>query len=157
MKRILVKSVYDAFDYVMAHYYPYGLKEMAEGKDRYAVISIQDTHTHGFGIEFIKSESCVDVLTLYFDDIERSVAGAVLFNDTMAEQIIDFISANKSIETLLIHCYGGQSRSKAVGAFAIHMLGGDNTKYLKNGTLNRYIYDTLENVWSHKTNIEPEE
>lgn len=67
MKRILVKSVYDAFDYVMDHYYPYGMEDMAPRKDKYAVISIQDTHTKGFGIRFEKSESCMDVLTLFFD------------------------------------------------------------------------------------------
>ena len=55
MKRVLVKSVYSAFDYVMEHYYPEGLEVNAERKDTYAVISIQDTHTGGFG--FIFSES----------------------------------------------------------------------------------------------------
>ena len=33
MKRVLVRSVYDAFDYVMAHYYPAGLEDLAEAKD----------------------------------------------------------------------------------------------------------------------------
>lgn len=39
MKQVLVRSVYDAFEYVMGHYYPYGLEEMAECADTYAVIS----------------------------------------------------------------------------------------------------------------------
>ena len=33
MKRIIIKSLYDTFDYVMAHYYPYGLEEFAEKAD----------------------------------------------------------------------------------------------------------------------------
>lgn len=37
MKRVIVKSVYDAFEYVMQHYYPAGLKEFAEKSDTYAV------------------------------------------------------------------------------------------------------------------------
>ncbi len=49
MKRVLVRSVYDAFDYVMEHYYPAGQKEFVKREDTYAVISIQDTHTGGFG------------------------------------------------------------------------------------------------------------
>ena len=42
MKRVLLRSVYDAFEYVMDHYYPKGLEEYAKLKDSYAVISIQD-------------------------------------------------------------------------------------------------------------------
>lgn len=52
MKRVLVKSVFDAFDYVMSHYYPAGMEDMVEKSDTYAVISIQDSHTDGFGITF---------------------------------------------------------------------------------------------------------
>lgn len=52
MKKILVRSVFDAFEYVMEHYYPAGMEEMVEKSDTYAVISIQDTHTDGFGITF---------------------------------------------------------------------------------------------------------
>ena len=52
MKRVLVKSVYDAFEYVMQHFYCFGQADMAERKDTYAVISIQDTHTQGFGFQF---------------------------------------------------------------------------------------------------------
>ena len=43
MKRVIVKSVYDAFEFVMQHYYPAGLEEFAEKSDTYAIISIQDT------------------------------------------------------------------------------------------------------------------
>jgi len=50
MKRVLVRSVFDAFEYVMQHFYPNGQQKMAERTDSYAVISIQDTHTHGCGI-----------------------------------------------------------------------------------------------------------
>ena len=39
MKRVLVKSVYDAFDFVLEHYYPFGLEEFAQRTDCYAVIS----------------------------------------------------------------------------------------------------------------------
>ena len=64
MKRILLRSVYDALDYVMDHYYPAGMEDMVPKKDTYAVISIQDTHTEGFGFTFAKSRYCKDVLTL---------------------------------------------------------------------------------------------
>ncbi len=148
MKRVLFRSVYDAFDYVMDHYAPVGLQELAARKDTYAVISIQDTHTGGFGFAFQKSAFCVDALTLYFDDVTEPAEGAVLFSPEMAEQVIDFVKANRRrAETLLIHCYGGESRSRAVAAFAVKLLGGDNARYLETGHANLQVYRTLEEVW----------
>ena len=144
MKRVIVRSVYDAFEYVMAHYYPVGLEELAERKDTYAVISIQDTHTDGFGITFVQNRFCTGVLTLYFDDIERKVEGAVLFSEDQARQVIKFIREQRKAETLLVHCYGGQSRSRAVGAFAVKMLGGDNSRYFTKGNPNMHVYNMLE-------------
>lgn len=149
MKKVLVKSVYDAFDYVLEHYYPVGLAEFAQRTDRYAVISIQDTHTDGFGFQFTKNNSCADVLTLLFDDIERNVDGAKLFSVEQAEQIIDFIQKNKTVETLLVHCYGGESRSRAVGAFAMEMLGGSSKTLFETGHPNMHVYNTLKDVFAN--------
>ena len=152
LKRVLVKSVHDAFSYVMEHYYPYGMAaeaaEQGSLTDTYAVISIQDSHTQGFGFQFTENQFCKGVLTLYFDDIVKEVDGAVLFDDDMADQIIGFIENHrKTVDTLLVHCYAGQSRSRAVGAFAVEMLGGDNSKYFEEGSPNQYIYDVLESAW----------
>lgn len=78
--------------------------------DTYAVISIQDCHTGGFGVKFAENQFCKGVLTLYFDDIVTEVDGAVLFDDDMAESIIDFIEQHKTeVDTLLVHCYAGLS------------------------------------------------
>ena len=150
MKRVLVKSVFDAFDYVMDHYYPAGLEDLASRSDTYAVISIQDTHTKGFGLEFRENQFCKGVLTLYFDDIVKEVPGAVLFSRGQAEKILDFIHAQKRVDTLLLHCYAGQSRSRAVGAFAVKMLGGDNSRYFKTGTPNPHVINILEEVWDSR-------
>lgn len=147
MKRVLVKSVFDAFEYVMSHYYPYGQEEYAERLDTYAVISIQDTHTGGFGFCFRENQFCKGVLTLYFDDIVKEVPGAVLFSDEQAEQILDFVSEHRDVDTLLVHCYGGQSRSRAVGAFVVRMFGRNPSGYFQNGNQNQYVYDVLEAVW----------
>lgn len=76
------------------------------------------------------------------------VDGTVLFDDEMADKIIEFIEhCSNSVDTLLVHCYAGQSRSKAVGAFAVEMIGGGNSDYFENGTPNQYIYDVLETAW----------
>ena len=116
------------------------------------MISIQDTHTKGFGFRFTESEKCIGALTLYFDDIERPVDGAVLFSEEMAHEIIDFINDKKEADTLLVHCYGGQSRSRAVAAFAVKMLGGDNTGYFETGNPNSYVYELLLRTWEHEQN-----
>ena len=152
MKRVLVKSVHGAFGYVMEHYYPFGMAAEAAEQgaltDAYAVIFIQDSHTGGFGVTFAENQFCKGVLTLYFDDIVTEVDGAVLFDDDMADQIIDFIEEKKAeVDTLIVHCYAGQSRSRAVGAFAVEILGGDNSRYFEEGTPNQYIYDVLESAW----------
>ena len=143
MKRVLAKSVFDAFEYVMQHYYPAGMEDKVEKSDTYAVISIQDSHTDGFGITFFENQYCKAVLTLKFDDIVRPVEGAQIFTEEMAEQIIRFIRKNKEVDTLLIHCYDGQSRSRAVGGFAEWLLGGDNSAYFKEHNINEYVYDLL--------------
>jgi predicted protein tyrosine phosphatase len=150
MKRVLLKSVFDAFEYVMAHYAPYGVEDLVEKRDTYAVISIQDSYTGGgFGFTFNKTNYCRDVLTLYFDDTVTPVEGAVLFSEAHAAQIIDFINKNRSADTLLVHCYAGQSRSRAVAAFAVKMLGADNRAYFTGGVPNQHIYDTLCRVYEN--------
>lgn len=143
MKRVLVMSVFDAFEYVMQHYYPAGMEDMVEKSDTYAVISIQDSHTDGFGITFSENQYCKAVLTLKFDDIIRPVDGAQIFTEEMAKQIIRFIRKYKDVDTLLIHCYAGQSRSRAVGAFAVKFFGGDNSVYFKKYNPNEYVYELL--------------
>ena len=150
MKRILVRSVHEAFEYVMAHYYPFGQAEFAEKTDTYAVISIQDSHTGGFGFCFQENQYCKGVLTLQFDDIVKEVEGVVLFTKEQAEAILDFVELHRDADTLLIHCYAGQSRSKAVGAFLIKMFGKDNSRYFETGSPNQHVYQMLEKVWLQK-------
>lgn len=149
MKRILVKSVFDAFDYVMEHYYPAGMEEFAERTDSYAVISVQDSHTEGFGFRFCPSKTCRDVLTLFFDDLDRPVEGAVMFSREQAEEVISFIDRNKDVETLLVHCYGGQSRSLAIGIFAAEMTGlGDETYFTHGRNPNRLVLEMLRKQYN---------
>lgn len=75
---------------------------MAEQSDTYAVISIRDPRTGGFGVAFTPSHYCKDVLTLCLDDVIREVESTVLFTDEMEGQIIDFIKKNRKVDTILI-------------------------------------------------------
>ena len=137
MKRIMVKSVFECFDYVV---------DTNDGKP-YAVISIQDYKRNGFGFRFVENDLCKGVLTLLFDDIEKSVDGYKLFDREQAKAIINFVNQFIDVDVLLIHCYAGQSRSSAVGAFVVKMLGGDNSNYFKYRTPNTFVYQMLLDVW----------
>ena len=143
MPKVIVRSIFDAFEYVMDHYYPYGLEEMVERSDSYVIISIQDSHTGGFGVTFSENKFCKGVLTLVFDDVIREVDGVVSFNFTMAQSIIEFVNAHLDVDTILVHCYAGQSRSRAVAAAIAKMLGKDNSKYFTEGSPNELVYNTL--------------
>lgn len=150
MDKILVRSLYDAFEYVLDHYYPYGREEVAVKKDSYAVISIQDSYIGGFGFKFSENNFCKGVLTLLVDDKVTEGEKISLFNEEHALKIINFIEEHKDVDTLLVHCYGGQSRSAAVGAFAAKMFGKDNSEFFEKSTPNKRIYHVLENVWNVK-------
>lgn len=138
MKQVLVKSLFDCFDYVADY----------RGTDTFAIISIQDTKKGGFGVQFVPTEHCKEVLTLQFDDAEVQTDHVTLFTEEQAVQIIKFIRRNRLRATrLLVHCYAGQSRSMAVGAFAVKMLGGNNTRYFEVANPNRLVYQTLVDAW----------
>lgn len=119
----------------------------AQAAKGYRLHTITTSSSGSKGFQFCENQFCKGVLTLYFDDIIREVDGAVLFTDEMADQIIAFVLAHRSVETLLVHCYGGQSRSRAVGAFAVEMLGGNSERYFETGSPNQYVYDVLETAW----------
>ena len=38
----------------------------------------------------------------------------------------------------------------AVGAFAVKMLGGDNSRYFAEKNPNAYVYETLIKVWKRR-------
>ena len=139
---ILVLSAREALHYVMSHFCEPGLTEYPERTDTYAAISIQDTISGGFGFELKENKYCKAVLTLYFDDIERPERGSKRMTPGQAKQIVDFINANRNVDTLLIHCFAGFSRSRAVGVFAREYLGIPPTddKYFNN-----HVYKLLKN------------
>ena len=59
-----------------------------------------------------------NVLNLWFDDAEElyeDVQELILFNEEMANQIVDFVKINENAKTWFIHCTMGKCRSGAVG------------------------------------------
>lgn len=57
------------------------------------------------------------VLSLCFDDVIESVGGYRLFSPHHAELVLDFADSAKDVETLVVQCDAGISRSAAVALF----------------------------------------
>lgn len=70
-----------------------------------------------------------------------------LIDTYQAKQIIEFINTHSNVDTLLIHCFAGVSRSRSVGMFAKEMLGIQPTNETD---YNHYVYETLKKNWVEK-------
>jgi predicted protein tyrosine phosphatase len=82
-----------------------------------------------------------NVLNLFFDDVENDLelsptnSGKTrAFTKEDAKRVITFLDSNKHIESLLIHCAAGISRSGAVGQFALDYLKGDKEYFRINNS-----------------------
>lgn len=98
-------------------------------KGKYIVISIRSTPSP---IIFTETKYLKGSLTLQFADIEpswveenggveflkdKTDVPLIVFSEEMAKQIIQFVQDHQDVETILVHCDAGVSRSRAVGAY----------------------------------------
>lgn len=98
-------------------------------KGKYIVISIRSTPSP---ITFTETEYLKGSLILQFADIEpswveenggveflkdKTDVPLIVFSEEMAKQIIQFVQNHQDVETILVHCDAGVSRSRAVGAY----------------------------------------
>ncbi len=148
MERIVVASVFEAFDYVMDHVFPYGGDGRPARTDEYAIICVQDTQNDGFGIAFQENAYCKGALTVLFDDVEGPLHGYRPMGESQALEILRFIEDYRDVETLLVCCYGGQSRSQAIGVFAAQMAGAPRL-CPSNGRENAHVLKMLQHIYSH--------
>jgi len=101
------------------------------------------------------SERCVGVLRLAFADIERPLAGAVLFGAEHARAICEFIGAHRrAIKRVVVHCDAGFSRSPAVAAALAKCLGEDDAEFFRRYQPNMHVYQTLLDTWSAREDLE---
>lgn len=76
----------------------------------------------------------------------EEVDGSDLFNEDHAKIIIRFLDEIKQIQTLVVHCAAGISRSGAVGLFANRYLEQDDSIFRKRNkgiSPNPYVLDVL--------------
>lgn len=91
-----------------------------------------------------------DILFIEFPDLDdnyknlpasaKTYPDDVLFNENHAKEILAFVEKYKGVQSIIIQCEGGLSRSVAVKAALAKLLNGDETPY--DGT-NRLVYETL--------------
>lgn len=111
----------------------------------YVVISITDPGSRPARIP--RSAGFRDVLRLQFHDAIplRNLSlppEIVLMNEDHARAIWQFVERwREAVETFVVHCEQGMSRSPAVAAAICKALGGDDSWFFDEFVPNRYVYD----------------
>lgn len=106
----------------------------------------------------IHTDHRVALLQLTFADITQPVSGFPLFCDDHAHDILDFVTQNwHAIDTLLVHCYAGISRSSAVAAAISRLKFGDEGEFLDSPyDPNPRVYRILREVATGRADYEEE-
>ena len=116
----------------------------------YVVISITDPGTKPARIS--QTAGLRDVLRLQFHDavpvtVFEMPPHIVLMNEDHANSIWQFaLNWRDKVETIVVNCEQGMSRSPAVAAALCRSLDGDDRRFFNEYVPNRYIYDQLLTV-----------
>lgn len=93
-----------------------------------------------------------DINEQLYKSIKSRYPDAVLFNEDIASDIVNFIktiNTHTKDSTLVIHCSAGISRSGAVGTFACDYYGLDYNNFIKSNPYikaNQYVLSLLRKV-----------
>jgi predicted protein tyrosine phosphatase len=97
----------------------------------------------------------IDWLRIAFADIDKPNGDKILFDESRAVQIWDFVERIwDKVDLLLIHCLAGTCRSPAVAAAIAKVKYGDDNLYFKLHTPNMLVYRImLEKYYERHTQI----
>lgn len=111
----------------------------------WACISITTTESDAADIP---DENRVALLRMVFADITTPLRDFILFHDSQAHDILDFVTQQWGrIETLLVHCDAGISRSSAVAAAIARLKGEDEAEFFDEPyDPNPRVYQTIREV-----------
>jgi len=120
------------------------LAETTDQKEPYFVISIVPWNCDEAKIK--ESENLKDILRLSFDDTET---GKNAISSEQAEKIKDFVLFNlqKGVNSCIIHCLMGVSRSAGVGAAISKAINGEDDLFFKYYTPNMTCYRKVLNAF----------
>lgn len=72
--------------------------------------------------------------------------GTPFFSQNMAKQILDFyLEVREKVDTLLVHCEAGWSRSPGVAGALSKIFLGDDMYFFNNYSPNRFVYRLIIN------------
>lgn len=90
------------------------------------------------------------VLRLRFDDIETPTRGRKLFDDDVADKVIDFLAKIEGeVVHVVVHCRLGLSRAPAIARYISQRYGLSNG-FGNHMTFNRHVFATLFWRWRHR-------
>lgn len=129
---------------------------------KYAFICIRGNHTEEPKFHFQGTPHDINksnVFNITFDDLtdkDELNNDSILFKESHAKRIIDFVERNKDKENILVQCYAGVSRSGAVGSFINDKYGSEEydtfMRYNPKIKPNYYIKSILNKVLREKEN-----
>lgn len=130
-----------------------GREEIEAGipvRTSYVVISITDPGSSPAKIQ--QPAGFRDVLRLQFHDAVPMKGftlppDIVLMNEDHAKLIWQFVKRwQETVETVVVHCEQGMSRSPAVAAAICNFRDGDGSHFFQEYMPNRYVYDLMTTV-----------
>ena len=130
------------------HFFAQYYAEQVDPASNWAVISISDPTMRK---EVKLNPNWRYKLELDFHDIDTEFKGFTLFNTDMAKQIIDYVKdmISKDIDVIVVHCWAGQSRSKAVAKFISDYFGYLTTYPIKwDEPYNKHVYNILQETYN---------
>lgn len=121
------------------------------------VISITDPKNKDVLINHLEYK----ILRLKFHDMEKDYdedgkfPGIILFNESMAKQIVNFVNLHNP-SLIAIHCEVGISRSAGCAAALSRYYNDDDSMFFSGGYLpNKLVYKTLLDLLNGKDNDVP--
>jgi predicted protein tyrosine phosphatase len=129
-----------------------GIEKGVLVRSSYVVISIHDPNTQPPYVP--EQPGLIDKLVLVFDDAEEVPdnplpAQITLMSREQAEQVHRFFEKHREeVQTVVVHCEGGVSRSPAVAAALCRALGGDDELFWQEYQPNRHVYRLLLEVFN---------
>lgn len=121
-----------------------------EGKIAY--ISLKDSDQADAHLP--SEANSIGVLRLAFDDVLDDAdkgRDITVFSKPHAEQILDFWDSVKdNIDTLVVHCNGGQCRSPAVAAAIERIETGQDDRWFKTKRPNILVYRGILEEWHNR-------
>lgn len=110
---------------------------------KYAIISISEVDYKS--PEFNNHSNIVSVLKVHFDDVEKNDKNCITNSDAL--KIANFVKSQvANIDTLIVHCLAGRSRSAGCAAAISKWYFNDDTFYFKRYNPNMSVYRLVLNA-----------